>query len=408
MKHLHIISMEFFHFRNTNKKTPLRKKLLWSILTIFILLISCKTSKEQGVTILNPQNAIEREVKLSDLVDELIYIPLDNKVIFPGIMPIQIGNNCIVIGTNEGFLRYDREGIFLNRIGSFGRGPGEYQFTQYFAMDSQGNNVYIYDNYKIITYTTGGKLIREFNLFDLEGHPSQVFYRDGKIYLACKLMYGNAKYNWFIVDTLGNHQSSKLNQIPSFRTSQPGWAGFFQIESELFYWNDFNDTIFLLHENSYAPAMYFGQGDFRKPYSSIASEDLWSYFNPRRFFNTEDYIIFNYLYNHYNHLALIDKKRGNIFTIDKGTSSTRGYEPGIKNDIDGGLDFHPYYSFTDENDYTYLVTWYFAYRLIRYVESESFRNSTPKFPEKKKQLEKLAARLNKNDNQVLVLAKLKE
>lgn len=43
-----------------------------------------------------------------------------------------------------------------------------------------------------------------------------------------------------------------------------------------------------------------------------------------------------------------------------------------------------------------------------YVASEAFKNSTPKYSEKKKELEELAATLNANDNPVLMLAKLKE
>ena len=374
---------------------------------ICALLSGCKRDVSTEI-ILNPQHTTDKQVVLSDFVDELIYIPLDNNVIFPGIISIDICGNHIVVGVQgEPLLRYDIEGNFINRIGGRGRGPGEYQFAHHFVMNSQSNKVFIYDTYKIITYNFDGKFIREFHLPEFEDHPSHVFYRNGQIYLACRLMYGNAKYNWFIVDTLGNHLSSKLNYIPSFSPSQPGWAGFFQIENELFYWNDFNDTIYLLNENSYTPAMYFAQGDFRKPYSRIASEDLWGYFNPRDFFNTKNYLIFKYLYNRHNHLALVDKKDGRIFTIAKGTASQRGYEPGIKNDIDGGLNFHPYYSFTEEGN-TYLVTWYFAYRLKGYVQSEAFRNSSPKYPEKKKKLEELAASLDENDNQILMLVKLKK
>ncbi len=48
------------------------------------------------------------------------------------------------------------------------------------------------------------------------------------------------------------------------------------------------------------------------------------------------------------------------------------------------------------------------YELKQYVESDAFKNSTPKYPEKKKQLEQLANSLNENDNPVLMLVKLKE
>jgi hypothetical protein len=375
--------------------------------TIFCVLLSgCKRDVITEI-IINPQNTTDKQVVLSDFVDELIYIPLDNEVIFSGIISLDISGNHVVIGTQGApLLQYDIEGNFINRIGSRGRGPGEYQFAHHFVIDSKSNKVYIYDNNKIITYSTDGKLIGEFYLFDSEGHPSQIFYKDGKIYLAYNLMYGNAKYNWCIVDTIGNLHSYKLNHIPTFSSSILGRAGFISIENELYYWNDYNDSIFVLQENSFTPAMYFARGDFRKPYSRIEFEDRWRYFFPWTFFNTKDYLILYYLYNRHNHLALVDKKDGRILTIDKGTSGLRGYEPGIKNDIDGGLNFHPYYSFTEEGN-TFLVTWYFAYRLKGYVQSEAFRNSSPKYPEKKKKLEELAASLDENDNQILMLVKLK-
>jgi hypothetical protein len=40
--------------------------------------------------------------------------------------------------------------------------------------------------------------------------------------------------------------------------------------------------------------------------------------------------------------------------------------------------------------------------------SEEFKNSTPKYPEKKKELEKLASSLDENDNPVLMLIQLKQ
>ncbi len=381
--------------------------IIYLIICIAVI-AGCKNEIDSEI-IINPDNAIDKEVYLSDFVEELVYIPIDNEVIFSGIISIDICGNYIVIGTQvEPLLRYDIEGNFINRIGSHGRGPGEYQFAHHFVMDSQCKKIFIYDNYKIITYNINGKFIRDFNITDFDGHPGQIYYRNGIIYLACQLMYGYAKYSWVVVDTLGNTLSYKFNKIPPFNSIQPGRAGFFTIKDNLHYWNDHYDTIFILHEdNSYEPAMYFAQGDFRIPYSRIASEDSWGYFKPRRLFNTKDYLIFGYAYDRHNHIALIGKTDGTIFTIDKGTSGIRGYEPGISNDIDGGLDFYPYYSFSKDG-YKYLVNWYFAYRLKNYVESEAFRNATPKYPEKKKELEELAASLDENDNQILVLARLKK
>ena len=61
----------------------------------------------------------------------------------------------------------------------------------------------------------------------------------------------------------------------------------------------------------------------------------------------------------------------------------------------------------NKNDNT-LFAWVDAFELKSHVSSEAFKNSTPKYPEKKKELEKLANSLDENDNPVLMLVKLKE
>ncbi|MGV8091740.1 MAG: hypothetical protein AB2L24_07745 [Mangrovibacterium sp.] len=46
------------------------------------------------------------------------------------------------------------------------------------------------------------------------------------------------------------------------------------------------------------------------------------------------------------------------------------------------------------------------FQLKAHVASDEFKNSTPQYPEKKKELEKLANSLSENDNPVLMLMKL--
>ena len=77
---------------------------------------------------------------------------------------------------------------------------------------------------------------------------------------------------------------------------------------------------------------------------------------------------------------------------------------GIINDIDGG----PSLFFKMAKDKNTVISWINAYELKDYVRSEDFKNSTPKYPEKKTELEKLANSLDENDNPVLMLVKLKE
>ncbi len=55
-----------------------------------------------------------------------------------------------------------------------------------------------------------------------------------------------------------------------------------------------------------------------------------------------------------------------------------------------------------------LISWIDAIKVKAHVASEAFKNSTPKYPEKKKELEKLANSLKETDNLVLMLVRLKK
>jgi hypothetical protein len=61
-----------------------------------------------------------------------------------------------------------------------------------------------------------------------------------------------------------------------------------------------------------------------------------------------------------------------------------------------------------KDGYSYLVYGIDAFKLKEHVASKAFKNSKPKYPEKKKALEKLVNSLDENDNPVLMLVKLKE
>ena len=55
-----------------------------------------------------------------------------------------------------------------------------------------------------------------------------------------------------------------------------------------------------------------------------------------------------------------------------------------------------------------LISWIDTIKVKAHVASEAFKNSTPKYPEKKKELEKLANSLKETDNPVLMLVRLKK
>jgi hypothetical protein len=93
-----------------------------------------------------------------------------------------------------------------------------------------------------------------------------------------------------------------------------------------------------------------------------------------------------------------------VYSKSSGENMEIERTEGIKNDLDGG----PNIDLKLTKDDNTVLSWINAYELKQHIESKDFKNSTPKYPEKKKELEKLANSLNENDNPVLMLVKLKE
>ena len=120
-----------------------------------------------------------------------------------------------------------------------------------------------------------------------------------------------------------------------------------------------------------------------------------------RLFETNRYIVFEYYLNK-STISFIEKNSGIVFLFSNENYATVG----IGNDLDNGLDFQPIGYFV-EKDREFLFGLLYPYQIKAHVGTETFINSSPKYPEKKKELEKLANSLKETDNPVLVLVRLK-
>jgi len=419
MKHLKIIQAEFFRFKRAEQDATSREKLLkigllLSFLVINSLATSCKTTKKPDVIIIDPVNAVEREVKLSNFTDHITYIPLESEVIFNNPFSIITTKDHFVLSTfPSNILVFTRSGDFISEIGKVGKGPGEYLFPKHLTYDQNEGLIYIYDNKRILKYDLSGNFINELKLEKFNSGFHDLNLHNEKIYLAGGIHFGNAIYDWIIIDNSLNLRSYKLNHIGSFGAMgdgtiiSEGRGGFFSYSGDIYFWNSFNDTIFSIEPNSYKPAIVFEPGIFKHPHQPILFADRSKYFSPRTIFGTNNFLFLSYVLDSYQYTAFFDKNDRNFKIINKSTNLNISDMPGIKNDLDDGPDFPPMYYF-QENGEEYLLGWLHAFKFKAHVESEAFKNSTPKYPEKKKAIEELALRLDENDNPVLMLVKLKE
>ncbi len=413
------------------------------ILVFVILIISIISCKGNGADSI-PKIEIEKNIdnfkpfKLSDLDCELEYVVLESipEAMLMDIRFVDISNNHIIVSDVDKCLFFNRSGNFISRIGSKGRGPGENRaFTQVkiyndkiFLPDAMTNQINIFD--------INGKFLNNVKspgyFYPLEGN-SWMPITDSTYFVHIPNIIGNEENRVVLIDNNGEILQKYANT--TFYTNGRDKAiflmpaTFYKHNDNIYFKQLLNDTIWQLSNDYLNPTYRIDLGKYGISLEYYALS--WQLFREKladgitieNIFETRDYIFFimnfwiNYPFtfykdsphspsgiSHYPIIGLFNKVDDNVFLVAPSNVDYQIEPTGIENDIDGGINFMPKYAVND----TLLVGWYEPYQLKMYVASESFKNSTPKFPEKKKQLEKLAANLDENDNPVLMIVKLKE
>lgn len=377
---------------------------------LIVLFFSCSSDKSTNIRIIDPRGIIEKKITLSEIANEITYIPISNEILF-GYINAELTDSLIFIKpTNDGLLAYYFNGTLKSRIGKRGRGPGEYRNVRSFTIDSNNRTVYILDpvNSKILKYSMNGDFLQEIQIKS-EGQSffGEIILMNNNIYLFEGINQGFGKYDWLVLDTLGEIHNEKLNYIEKF----PSFHGFIGNKQEtynnfFYYWNQINDTIFEINNGEHKAAFLFAQGDFRFPKQKIQAIST-EYFYPIKIYFTKDYLFFTYNYQFQNCTGIYIKSEEQLYAVNKTLDPESYFGPGIINDVDGGLPLIPISYYLNNKNEEFLIGEISPLELKAHVSSKTFMNSTSKFPKKKKELEKLANSLTENDNPVLMLVKLK-
>ena len=381
------------------------------LLILIILTVSCK-QENKNLFEFDPTYITENKISLSDIADDITYIPLDNSIplgrINSNYNPKFVNNSMFKYETDIGILVFRRDGKFLRKIGRIGRGPGEYMHGNDFTVDDKKGTVYVKDGGNIIkVYSQTGDYLRNFSLHEYGGSVDIIELYNSKLFVSYNLQYNDVKYEWIILDTLGNLIKKKDRTIPLFRSNYLAGGGTYVFGQKLNYWNQFIDTIFsILPDLTCKATFIFSPGEYRLPKSYIGDpiKQLSQYMTIEQIFETSRFLTLRYsFYKEKNGFVLIDKKnmKSSLSYWESGSSGS------IINDLDGGTKFLPV-SYLVENNREYLIELIDPYQLKTHFSSNEFKNSVLKYPEKKKELEKLANSLKETDNPVLMIVKLKK
>ncbi len=401
-------------------------KTLSILLTLIIVLFSCKQKKELDNIVDLTSITEPNVINLSELGTEITYIPLEtnanyliqqiDKLIYEGgayfLRSTYVNNELPEKGSpppppmmpTRSLYRFSKNGEFICQISRKGNAPFEYIDIHDFLYNKSNNTIDIFFPNDIKEFSLDGiwkkKITLEYN------EVSSIGYTNNQILGFINNARGQNEYSFVLIDANGQITNKYKNKY-KFNISKG--AIYFQPECIFYQYDGIlqckelnSDTIFSFDNGTFIPKYILKQGEAKYTTDlreKSISTNLTQFIIQKNLFESKNYLFYQYRWKQRDNCFIQNKSNGTQYLIDNST--------GLINDLDSGPNFKIQNTVTVDGT-EYLISWIDAFEFIAHVTSDEFKNSTPKYPEKKKALEQLANSLDENDNPVLMLVKLKE
>lgn len=383
---------------------------------LVILAFSCKDANQEEDVLKTYNLKILPKVStvsLSDLgLRTIEYIPLettDSGLIERKYSPLSTykilsGEDFFIIRYNSSLLKFKDDGSFIGKVGTIGRGPKEFLICHDIEVDESGR-VYIVDAWKemFFKYSENGNLIKTFRS-PLIQEQVEFIYFDGKFLCYNPNPQANIINSFNVVDSTGTILKSFPNKYP-FTRNGGFWFNheniFYRFKHKIFKKEIYCDTIFEFDDLSFKPHIVIQIGDklvTPEIRSKIDGLEIASkYISPFKLFEFGDFIYYEFA----SKLTVFSDSEiyGFIASKKNDFEALIVPEEGLINDIDGGPNITP---ITTKDDNT-IIAMIESMELKKFLASDTFKNSNPKYPDRKEKLQKLANTLKETDNPLLIL-----
>ena len=391
-------------------QTLIRILVLFVMLLMESLILSV-TAECQSLKVDLRKLPEKEAIRLSDLgATDIQYIPLETtkQNVLPEIKEIVFGKSFFLTHSYANINMFRYNGQFVTKISKEGRGPDEITVAHAIDINPKDESIYLVDGWlqKFLVYNRDGKLMRSFK------SPLKIAI-DFRITNDVILCYNDNNMarttnSFILIDTLGkvlmNYPNTYKWQDKTNRTV--GYLHenlFYRFNNQLYKKGMYSDTVFVYRKKAFEPHIIIDVGKLRitpeARTNSPVAYIIHNFLTPHKLFECGDYIYYEFSYQP------DDENEGFSVIASKGNNFKIFFDPekGLINDLDGGPNIIP----QTVKDNNILVTWIDAIDFKNHISSETFRKSKPLYPEKKKELEKLAASLKETDNPVLVQVRLK-
>lgn len=293
----------------------------------------------------------DNKLSLSALIDSLEYVPLQT----PDDLPVDIlltvrlsSENIFVLDRQQRLFRFDRQGRFLNLIGSRGEGPAEYISTVDFEVNETNEAVYVFDIHrkKVKAYRMSGAFWKDIMVPDgVESialvHDScfigyKPWYRATDGTDQC-MVFGEASG---VVDTIFFGRKGKVGEMKVDLFRMPDFS---QLSSASRFRMPLESAIYAISEDyKVSKEVEIELGNHLLPVEVSMNNELYNknldgpYVFELKTNRFGDFVYMSFFYQKKNRRVVYDMNTGKFYTVFVGR------EPeGINNDLDGGATFWP-------------------------------------------------------------------
>lgn len=205
------------------------------------------------------KNLSYKEIKVSEYVSAIKYVPLETK------RECLLNEELQIIATSQFIFVHDfladrvyrfdaNSGKFLNTIGKKGQGPGEYQKLFGIYVDDVQKKCYLMDSYanKIYIYYYDGKYV---TVYSGPYAPNRMIKIDNN-FLLNNLLYTQTKNEMFLIDQ--NGKVLKKARLPEKKYGLILWPPYFYSHNgQIYYKNYVSDYIYSIDKSLNKKPAYF-------------------------------------------------------------------------------------------------------------------------------------------------------
>lgn len=374
------------------------KSILFLCLSTFF---ACQ-SNNQNVSVLQLDNSSvvvcdeskvkeKRETKLSELVEDFRIIRFENKEeAFFKPWWLYFSDNYICIRQDGQAVKlFDKSGKFITTVGGIGQGPGEYKFITDIAIDEEGKSIYItqISGESILKYGIDGNFLREINLGERLNKP-RLFIQPDSILSLVHLCFEdrNDKFTAANIRTY-NNDSVQYLYTKELATNMKDEKGVITgYDNEVWAYRNCPDFSFMMTHTDTLYHYNSKKNEIRACFTMTMDPDK----------KGESFFIFNEFPHHY--FVIIAGENGKNILVDK--KEQEAYETTIVNDFMGNMEVLPKFQ-----DGYYFCT-YEPVELKEKIEEHLASGNCPE--DQTDKLRTLQQTLKENDNNLLLLGKLKK